>query len=131
MADDSDLAASALAANRAFYEAFESSSIEAMSRVWEQSERVLCTHPGWETLHGWSPIADSWRAIFNNQTLQFIITNEHVIVQGDTAVVSNDENLISGGLGGTVAALNVYVAGDDGGWRMIAHHGSSVMRSQR
>ncbi|MDQ4098748.1 MAG: DUF4440 domain-containing protein, partial [Actinomycetota bacterium] len=25
-----------------------------MSRVWEHSERVVCTHPGWATLRGWS-----------------------------------------------------------------------------
>ena len=123
-----DASATVLAANRAFYEAFEMASLEAMGEVWECSDRVVCTHPGWEPIRGWSAIAESWEAIFRNQRLQFIITNEHVLLNGDTALVSNDENLIDVGLGGTVTALNVFVAQGDR-WQMVAHHGSPVIRA--
>ena len=38
------------AANAAFYEAFEARDMDAMSEVWEHSDRVVCTHPGWQAL---------------------------------------------------------------------------------
>jgi ketosteroid isomerase-like protein len=129
MGDTTDsVHAAVIAANHAFYEAFEAHDIDAMAAVWELSDRVVCTHPGWTTLHGWPKVGASWRAIFNGTPLQFILTNEHVVVNGDTAVVTNDENLIDPRGSGTVAALNVFARGDQG-WRLIAHHGSSVMRT--
>lgn len=115
-----------IAANQAFYDAFESHDIEAMAAVWELSDRVVCTHPGWTTIHGWPKVGASWRAIFNSNPLQFIITNQHVVMLGDTALVFNDENLIDPRGSGTVAALNVF-ARANAGWRMIAHHGSTVV----
>ena len=36
-----------LAANRAFYAAFEARDIDALSDVWEHSDRSTCVHPGW------------------------------------------------------------------------------------
>src|SRR4051794_15979367 len=35
-----------LAANSAYYEAFEMCDMDAMSDVWEHSDRATCTHPG-------------------------------------------------------------------------------------
>ena len=98
-----------------------------MSDVWEHDERVSCVHPGWERLHGWAAVSASWFALFQNgQHLQFIITNERVEVAGDVAWVSCDENLLSDQqVGGTVAALNVFVRGA-GGWQMVVHQGSAV-----
>ena len=64
-----------LDANRAFYEAFEQRDLDAMSDVWEHSDRVVCTHPGWTVLRGWGAVAGSWFAIFTGPTpLQFILT---------------------------------------------------------
>ena len=89
-------------------------------------DEVLCTHPGWATLQGWAKVVASWYAIFQNpQRLQFILTDERVAVAGDAAWVTVDENLISGEGSGTVAAVNVFVRAD-GGWRLVAHHGSAV-----
>jgi hypothetical protein len=79
-------------------------------------------------LHGWPQIGASWRAIFSNSPLQFIVTNQHVVVGSDMALVTNDENLIDARGGGTVAALNAFVL-DGERWRMIAHHASSVART--
>jgi ketosteroid isomerase-like protein len=114
-----------LRVNNAFYEAFERRDIDAMAAVWELSDRVACTHPGWTTLHGWPQVGASWRAIFNNPPIQVIVTNHHVVMATDMAFVTNDENLIDARGGGTVAALNVFANGG-GQWRMIAHHASSV-----
>jgi ketosteroid isomerase-like protein len=114
------------AANQVFYDAFESRDIDAMSDVWEHSDRVACTHPGWRTLHGWGEVSASWYALFRGpQELQFILTEERVTVVGDLAWVTIDENLIAAQGGGTVAAVNVF-ARTDAGWRMVLHHGSAV-----
>lgn len=118
--------AAVLAANRAFYAAFEARDLDAMSDTWEHSDRVACTHPGWRTLHGWAAVAASWFAIFGGPApLQFILTEERAHLQGDLAWVTVDENLIGEGVGGTVAATNLFTR-SGGRWRMIAHHGSPV-----
>ena len=89
-----------LAANRRFYEAFEAGDIDAMSDVWVHDDDVVCTHPGWATLHGWAAISASWFALFHNdQSLQFIVTNERARVAGDVAWVSCDENILGDGPG--------------------------------
>ena len=131
MADDaaparSDDARAVQAANRAFYDAFEDRDLDAMSDIWEHSDRVVCTHPGWRTLHGWGAVSGSWFALFRGPSpLQFILTQEVVAVAGDSAWVSVDENLIGPDGGGTVAALNVFVRTGER-WRMVAHHGAPV-----
>lgn len=115
-----------LAVNQAFYDAFEAADLDAMSAVWEHSDRATCTHPGWPTLRGWGRVAASWFAIFGGpQRLQFILTDTAAEVLGDAAMVSVSENLLDGPQGSTVAALNVFVRTGDG-WRMVAHHGSPV-----
>lgn len=114
-----------LAANQAFYDAHESSDLVAMRAVWEHSERVVCTHPGWPILRGWEAVETSWRRIFEGPGRnQFILTNDVVVVIGDVAWVTVDENLVSAA--GTIAATNIYVRGDDGRWLLTVHHGSSV-----
>jgi ketosteroid isomerase-like protein len=113
-------------AHRAFYDAFEARDLDAMSEVWEHSDRVVCTHPGWRTLRGWGAVSGSWFALFGGPNpLQFILTDEVVAVDGDAAWVTVDENLIGPEIGGTVAALNVFHR-HEGRWRMVAHHGSPI-----
>jgi ketosteroid isomerase-like protein len=135
MADEEQVSA----ANAAFYAAFESLSLDAMSAIWEHSDRVSVTHPGWPTLRGWARVAGSWEAIFaNTGFIQFVLTEEIVTVVGDVAWVTLDENILQatgspdgGGAdteeldGAHIAATNVYVR-SDAGWRMLLHHGSPV-----
>ena len=72
-----DLAA-LLKANQAFYDAFEARDIDAMSDLWEHSDRVVCTHPAYPMLRGWGAIAGSWYELFGgSEWLQFIVTNAH------------------------------------------------------
>jgi ketosteroid isomerase-like protein len=122
-----------LEVNRRFYDAFERGDMAALAATWEHSERAVCTHPGWATIHGWSAIAESWEAILRGGGApQFILTAEVVVVDGDLAWVTLDENLIgAGGASGTVAALNLLARGTDGQWRLVAHHGSSVVGPPR
>jgi hypothetical protein len=120
-----------LRANQAFYDAFERRSIDAMDDVWEHSDDAFCTHPGWQTLVGWPSVRRSWAALLDNsQHLQFVLTDESVSVRGETAYVRLSENLLAAGdLQGSVTSLNLFSRQTDGTWRMVAHHGSPVMRS--
>jgi ketosteroid isomerase-like protein len=116
-----------LATNRRFYEAFEARDLDAMSDIWEHADRISCTHPGWSTLHGWNAVVGSWFALFtNDQRLQFIVTEERVEVVGDAAWVTCEEHVLDGLGGGTVAAVNLFARGP-AGWRMVGHHGTSVI----
>ena len=114
-------------ANQAFYDAHEARDLEAMRAVWEHSERVVCVHPGWSILRGWPLVEESWARIFGGPGRnQFIVTNDLVTVNGDTAWVTLDENLVDRAATGTIAATNVFVRrGQD--WLMAVHHGSPVM----
>jgi ketosteroid isomerase-like protein len=116
-----------LAANEAFYAAFEARDMDALSDLWEHSDRAFCTHPGWPTLRGWAPIASSFAALFQSaQSLQFILTECQVSVAGEAGWVSVDENLLGDQGGATVAALNLFLRTEAGQWRMVGHHGSPV-----
>lgn len=115
-----------LAANRAFYEAHEARDIEAMRAVWEHSDRVVCIHPGWPILRTWQVVEVSWQRIFAGPGRnQFICTNEDVSIEGTTAWVTLDENLLAAEAAGAVAATNAFVRSDDR-WRMFLHHGSPI-----
>lgn len=125
MADEADLAA-VVAANAAFYEAHEARDLAAMQAVWEHSDRVVCTHPGWPILRGWTDVEESWRRILGGPGRnQFIITNDAVEIVGDVAWVTCDENLVAPGVTGTVAATNVFVRAGER-WLLLNHHGSPV-----
>jgi ketosteroid isomerase-like protein len=134
--------AAVLEANAAFYRAHEERDLAAMTAVWERSDRAACIHPGWPILRGWSLVEESWRRIFSGPgRIQFITTNESVMIEGDLAWVTLDENIVDGapggeGLGGTVAATNVFVRssyetehespGAATRWSLVLHHGSPV-----
>jgi ketosteroid isomerase-like protein len=136
--DDADVDA-VRAANAAFYSAFEAGDLDAMAEVWEHSDRIAVTHPGWPTLRGWPSVAGSWDAIFRNTPyIQFVLTGDEVAVVGDVAWVTLDENILQatgspdGGAaesqelsGARIAAVNVFVRTRDA-WRMVLHHGSPV-----
>jgi len=123
-----DAASEVLAANRRYYEAFEAADLDAMAQIWERSARVTCTHPGWPTRRSWGQVAASFFALFQGGALpQFLITEEQVVVSGDTAWVSLDENLLGQHDGVTVAAVNIFVRDPAAGrWAMVCHLGSAV-----
>ncbi len=119
-----------LAANAAFYAAFEETSLERMRSVWLDDDEASCVHPGWRELHGLSHIMRSWAVIFaNTPYIQFVLTDEAGVIEGDLAVVTCAENILTsmGDLSGgnTVLATNVFRRTPDG-WRLWRHHGSPV-----
>lgn len=115
-------------ANLRFYQAFSTLDIAEMEKVWENSDRVLCIHPGWNLLVGWEPVMKSWEGIFNNSTLMhFNITDAEAKVEGNCGWVSCVENItsvIDGKASNfSIQATNVFVQSDDG-WRIVHHHAS-------
>ena len=126
--DDPDVNA-VLAANLGFYEAFGSLDIEDMDKVWENSHRVKCIHPGWRLITGWERVRKSWETIFHNTSLMhFNITDADVVINGDCAWVSCVENITSVVDGRAtnfaVQTTNIFMRGE-GGWLMVHHHGSA------
>src|SRR5260370_34958308 len=119
---------SVLAANRAFYDAFESLDAEKMEAVWLKDPRIICIHPGHRKLSGWGPIMASWEGILDNVfEMKFELGEIEVMISGDLAIVVVEENLTQRGYDGTqrvnVLATNVFerVANK---WFMVMHHGS-------
>ena len=119
-----------LAANQAFYTAFEAMDLSQMSGVWAQREGDCCIHPGWDILCGWVPIRESWRAIFANTNFMRVdLTEVTAEIVGDVGRVCCVENLFSvidsQTLHSRVACTNLFVR-QDGAWKMILHHGSPI-----
>lgn len=123
-----------MAANNAFYEAFESLDIDRMQAVWLQDPRIVCIHPGWRKLLGWGPVMTSWERIFEGAfEMKFEIGEMDVVISGDLAVVILEENLTQRGYDGIsrsqVLTTNVFErAGDQ--WLMILHHGSPILQPE-
>jgi len=119
-----------LAANDAFYRALESLEIKRMDDVWVQEDWVTCVHPGWPMLTGWNAVRASWDKIFKNtETIRLEITDVGVRVEGSTAWVTCNENVLhlsSSGIAGAAAtSTNVFVKSSNG-WKLVLHHASPV-----
>jgi ketosteroid isomerase-like protein len=90
-----------LAANRAFYDAFESLDAEKMEAVWLKDPRIICIHPGHRKLSGWGPIMASWEGILDNVfEMKFELGEIEVMISGDLAIVVVEENLTQRGYDG-------------------------------
>ena len=125
-----DERAAVLAANAAFYRAFEDLDLAAMEAVWLNAPYVKCVHPGWSLLTGFGPVMDSWQRIFaNTRGMHFELANILAEVVGDLAWVVLMEVIETqtpeGIERGLVQATNIFQR-DGGRWLLIHHHGSPV-----
>ena len=123
------------AANAELYAAFEAGDIDRMEAVWDDADDVRCIHPGWPLLRGRSRVMRSWSVLLANTSyIQFFLTGVEASVDGDLAVVTCEENILTGiedsegGLGGSqrVISTNVFRRRPNG-WRLWMHHGSPVL----
>jgi ketosteroid isomerase-like protein len=123
------------AVNTEFYAAIEAGDVERIQRLWDDSDDVVCVHPGWPAVRGRSRVLRSWAVIMANTAyIQFFLTEAEIAVTGDIARVSCEHSLLTrisdadAGLGETarVVATNVYRRQPDG-WRLWSHHGSPVL----
>jgi ketosteroid isomerase-like protein len=131
------------AANAALYDAFETGDIGLMEALWLDggSDDVMCVHPGWQPVHGRGAVLRSWSMIMANTTyIQFVLTDVQVRVDGDVAVVTCGENMLTelpgtaadpspGLAGGRAFATNVFRR-TPAGWRLWVHHASPVLTQQ-
>ena len=111
-----------LAANAAYYRAFSTGDVAAMSRIWAD-DAVSCVHPGWTPLIGRAAVVDSYRNILTSPSRVRIAHRE------DTAIVTGDEGrvvcieIVEGTA--LLAAVNFFRR-IGGAWRMVHHQASPI-----
>ena len=119
-------------ANAALYAAFETADVDAMEATWDDQDpdALVCVHPGWPMLRGRRAVLRSWSAVMaGTEYVQFFLTDVQVHIDGDVAVVTCTENILTSadvGDGATVVSTNVFRR-RPGGWRLQVHHGSPVL----
>lgn len=114
-----------LAANEAFYGAFNQKDPEAMDAIWARSVAVTCIHPGWNTLTGRDRVMESWRGILSNPDQPKIMSGGATVsFFGDAAAVVCRE-LVAGS---PLAATNIYVL-EEGSWKLVHHQSGPVSYS--
>ena len=117
MSDETEI----LAANAAYYRAFETADFAAMSRIWAD-DNVSCIHPGWPVLIGRQMILESYREILRNPDQERIEPrNETVMAAGEEARVFCVEFVG----GSALAATNLFKR-VGGAWRMTHHQASPI-----
>ncbi|TMJ24058.1 MAG: DUF4440 domain-containing protein [Alphaproteobacteria bacterium] len=124
---DDDERDAVLAANRAFYRAFNERDIDAMEQVWAPSGAMVCLHPGQGPLHDRAEILRSWRGILGHPEAPRVrCTDEWVVGRSGLALVVCREILANGQL----MATNTFVRLSDG-WHMVGHHSGPVPAIER
>lgn len=139
MTGDSEGAAAVEAANAELYAAFETGDLDRMGAVWADgalAESVACVHPGWPMVRGRAAVLRSWSLIMANTSyIQFFLTDVDIQVDGDVAVVTCSENILTAAeegtgtefaAGGRIVTTNVFRR-TEAGWRLWLHHGSPVL----
>lgn len=116
------MAADLLAANAAFYAAFNAGDVAAMDVLWARNAPVACVHPNWNALEGREQVMESWRNILGNPDQARVFAGaESAHELGDVGYVLCREIVD----GSALATTNVFAL-EDGEWRMVHHHTSPV-----
>lgn len=111
-----------LAANAAFYSAFNERDTASMDVIWARRAAVSCIHPHGNLLTSREQVMASWFAMLANPAQgKIVVGGEVVSVRGEVAMVACREFVA----GTPVVATNLFVL-EDGHWRMAHHHGSPV-----
>lgn len=112
-----------MAANRAFYQAFNARDIDAMAELWARHSEVSCIHPHRAMLAGRDDVLGAWRAMLGHpEQPKIVFAAEPPRIIGDVGIVAGREVVAAV----PIAATNIYVR-EEGSWRMIHHHGSPVL----
>ncbi len=115
---------SVLAANEAFYRAFNQKDLDAMDDAWAKSDDISCVHPGWNVLQGRDAVVESWHAILSNpEQPRIVVGSASVTISGEVAVVVCRE-LVAGS---PLAATNVFVR-EAKEWKLLHHQSGPVSR---
>jgi ketosteroid isomerase-like protein len=117
-----------LAANQAFYDAFERRDAAAMAAVWSDRDAIACIHPGWDALVGREAVLDSWRRLFTNPGQPTIRCRDAKAVRNGEAAFVLCYEVIEGH--GMLVATNSFVREAEG-WRMVHHQASPLAAPPR
>jgi ketosteroid isomerase-like protein len=118
------LASTLIAANDAFYDAFDMGDYNAMMEVWAAEHPIACVHPGSDALFGRADVMRSWRDILaasSRPAIQSI--RPRPMVFEEVGMVVCTEVLA----GARLAASNLFVM-ENGAWRMV-HHQAGPLNS--
>jgi ketosteroid isomerase-like protein len=116
-----------LAANQAFYDAFNARDMAAMEAIWSREAAVSCIHPGWPPLVDREPVLDSWRSILANpHAPQIMCEQPSVVLWGEFALVLCLERLG----GALLAASNLYRL-EAGAWRLLHHQAGPAAQAEQ
>ena len=114
-----------LQVEEAFYKAFRYRNINLMKQVWNNTNEVICIHPGSSRIYSFDLIIASWEQIFSAGESALVEMSEpvykldnNISIHYIKEIITVDKKII-----GSVYATNIYYNSDDG-WKMIAHHAS-------
>jgi ketosteroid isomerase-like protein len=106
-----------VAANAAFYAAFQARDLAGMEALWARVQPVAVIHPGWPPVHGRVAVLETWRRILEGPAPpEIACSRAWPYVNGDSAFVICYEKLP----GGDLVATNVFVR-EEGQWRIVHH----------
>lgn len=118
---------SADAAEAEFYRAFAEGRLEAMTRVWAESDAVVCIHPARSAITGHGAVADSWKDILVESArfdISFRCTSKHE-ADGLAVHIGLERLTVDPGQIANLAVTNVYRRTPDG-WKIILHHAAPI-----
>ncbi len=115
----------ALAANEAFYAAFNQKDVASMDAIWADSPDVTCVHPGWNLLQGRDAVVESWHNILTNPGQPRIVTGGATAsIHGSLAIVVCRE-LVGGS---PLVATNVFILESET-WKLLHHQSGPVLEA--
>ncbi|NHC15555.1 nuclear transport factor 2 family protein [Motilibacter deserti] len=123
---------------RSLYTAVEHGDLDLMGALWldgTAGDETVCIHPGWPAVRGRSSVLRSWAVVMaGTPYVQFFLTDLEVTVNGDTAVVTCAESMLTGddegdGFVGAQAVSTKVLRRTPGGWRIQVHHSSPILAS--
>ncbi|MBE9117284.1 nuclear transport factor 2 family protein [Lusitaniella coriacea LEGE 07157] len=131
MTDKNDRA-QILAANEAFYRAFEQKDLKAMSLLWSQGTGSICIHPGRKALCGWQQIRTTWEKIFRStESIEIDTEIINVEIGQQIAYILLLESVLQVSRGrkfkAQSMATNIFAKMAQK-WYLVHHHGSPIMK---
>lgn len=116
---------SALAAEQAFYRAFEQGSLTLMTEVWADDADIVCVHPGGERLQGREAVLESWGEILPAMRKVVVRVTDVVVLGHGKLIVHHvrEQLFVDGQRRGVILATNAYRQTTQG-WQMVLHHGT-------
>ncbi|MDA0269778.1 MAG: nuclear transport factor 2 family protein [Chloroflexi bacterium] len=120
--DDTREVERVLAANAAFYGAFNAQDADAIDALWANGHAVSCVHPNWHPVSTRTQVMDSFRMILRSpRQPRLVVGAAEVHLAGEVAVLTCRE--LAGGA--PLAVTNVFVL-EEGDWRLMHRHASVV-----